>query len=153
VSRSPDQRLRFRADTASRRPSSRRRWPKAIKGGRLPGQGRPGADQQADGDRDPHDPGHLRDDGVRPDRRNAGGAVSDPDRYTSLSLPYHIGNGWFGGFLPATSFAIVAPPATSTTGLWYPIIVAGMTFVIVRVPAGNKDREHLRGRLTPVAQL
>ena len=51
-------------------------------------------------------------------------------RYTSLSLPYHIGNGWFGGFLPATSFAIVAATGNIYSGLWYPIIVAGMTFVI-----------------------
>jgi hypothetical protein len=42
-------------------------------------------------------------------------------RYTSMSLPYHIGNGWFGGLLPATAFAIVAArPATCTTACWYP---------------------------------
>ena len=51
-------------------------------------------------------------------------------RYTSVSLPYHIGNGWFGGFLPATSFAIVAATGNIYSGLWYPIIVAGMTFTI-----------------------
>ncbi|HYA65712.1 MAG TPA: MFS transporter, partial [Burkholderiaceae bacterium] len=51
-------------------------------------------------------------------------------RYTSLSLPYHIGNGWFGGFLPATAFAIVAGTGNIYSGLWYPIIVASMTFVI-----------------------
>src|SRR4029077_7458195 len=51
-------------------------------------------------------------------------------RYATLSLPYHIGNGWFGGFLPATSFAIVAATGNIYNGLWYPIIVAGMTFVI-----------------------
>jgi MFS family permease len=51
-------------------------------------------------------------------------------RYTSMSLPYHIGNGWFGGFLPATSFAIVASTGNIYAGLWYPIIVATMTFVI-----------------------
>jgi len=51
-------------------------------------------------------------------------------RYTSMSLPYHIGNGWFGGFLPATSFAIVAATGNIYNGLWYPIIVAGMTFVV-----------------------
>lgn len=51
-------------------------------------------------------------------------------RYTSLSLPYHIGNGWFGGFLPTTAFAIVAQTGNMYNGLWYPIIVAGMTFVI-----------------------
>lgn len=51
-------------------------------------------------------------------------------RYTSMSLPYHIGNGWFGGFLPATSFAIVAATGDIYKGLWYPVIVAVMTFVI-----------------------
>lgn len=51
-------------------------------------------------------------------------------RYTSMSLPYHIGNGWFGGFLPATAFAIVASQGNIYSGLWYPIIIASVTFVI-----------------------
>ncbi len=51
-------------------------------------------------------------------------------RYTSMSLPYHIGNGWFGGFLPATAFAIVAAKGNIYSGLWYPIIIALITFVI-----------------------
>ncbi len=51
-------------------------------------------------------------------------------RYTSMSLPYHIGNGWFGGFLPATAFAIVAAKGDIYSGLWYPIVVALLTFVI-----------------------
>ena len=51
-------------------------------------------------------------------------------RYTSMSLPYHIGNGWFGGFLPFTAFAIVAATGDIYSGLWYPIIVASMTVVI-----------------------
>ncbi|MGO1069868.1 MFS transporter [Lysobacter sp. CA199] len=51
-------------------------------------------------------------------------------RYTSMSLPYHIGNGWFGGFLPFTAFAIVAATGNIYSGLWYPIIVASMTVVI-----------------------
>ncbi len=51
-------------------------------------------------------------------------------RYTSMSLPYHIGNGWFGGFLPAISFAIVAAQGNIYSGLWYPIIIAGITFVV-----------------------
>ncbi|WP_028205967.1 MFS transporter [Paraburkholderia nodosa] len=51
-------------------------------------------------------------------------------RYTSMSLPYHIGNGWFGGFLPATAFAIVAARGDIYSGLWYPIIIALGTFVI-----------------------
>ncbi|WP_157263445.1 MFS transporter [Azohydromonas aeria] len=51
-------------------------------------------------------------------------------RYTSMSLPYHIGNGWFGGLLPTTAFAIVAQTGNIYNGLWYPIVVAGATFVI-----------------------
>ncbi len=51
-------------------------------------------------------------------------------RYTSMSLPYHIGNGWFGGLLPATAFAIVASTGDIYAGLWYPIIFAAITVVI-----------------------
>ncbi len=51
-------------------------------------------------------------------------------RYTSMSLPYHIGNGWFGGFLPTTSFAIVAATGNIYSGLWYPVTVAVITLVI-----------------------
>ncbi|MSQ57179.1 MAG: MFS transporter [Limnohabitans sp.] len=51
-------------------------------------------------------------------------------RYTSVSLPYHIGNGWFGGLLPATSVAIVAQTGNMYSGLLYPIIIASMTFVV-----------------------
>jgi len=51
-------------------------------------------------------------------------------RYTSMSLPYHIGNGWFGGLLPTTSFAIVASTGNMYNGLWYPIIIACVTLVI-----------------------
>jgi MFS family permease len=51
-------------------------------------------------------------------------------RYTSMSLPYHIGNGWFGGLLPTTAFALVAANGDIYYGLWYPIIIAMMTFVI-----------------------
>jgi predicted MFS family arabinose efflux permease len=51
-------------------------------------------------------------------------------RYTSMSLPYHIGNGWFGGFLPTVAFALVALTGDIYYGLWYPIIVALGTFVI-----------------------
>ena len=51
-------------------------------------------------------------------------------RYTSMSLPYHIGNGWFGGFLPTISFAIVAATGDIYSGLWYPIIVAMLTVII-----------------------
>ena len=51
-------------------------------------------------------------------------------RYTSMSLPYHIGNGWFGGLLPTTAFAIVASTGNMYNGLWYPIVIATMTFII-----------------------
>ncbi len=51
-------------------------------------------------------------------------------RYTSMSLPYHIGNGWFGGFLPTTAFAMVAATGNIYYGLWYPIVVASVTAVI-----------------------
>jgi hypothetical protein len=51
-------------------------------------------------------------------------------RYTSMSLPYHIGNGWFGGLLPASAVAIVAQTGNMYNGLWYPIIIAGATFII-----------------------
>ncbi|WP_315701772.1 MULTISPECIES: MFS transporter [unclassified Bradyrhizobium] len=51
-------------------------------------------------------------------------------RYTSMSLPYHIGNGWFGGLLPATAFAIVASTGDIYAGLWYPIVFALITAVV-----------------------
>jgi MFS family permease len=51
-------------------------------------------------------------------------------RYSGLSLPYHIGNGWFGGFLPATAFAIVAATGDIYSGLWYPIVIASVSLVI-----------------------
>ena len=63
-------------------------------------------------------------------------------RYSGLSLPYHIGNGWFGGFLPATVFAIVATTGNIYSGLWYPIGVAAVAFVIglIFLPE-TKDRD------------
>jgi hypothetical protein len=51
-------------------------------------------------------------------------------RYSAMSLPYHIGNGWFGGFLPTTAFAMVAATGNIYYGLWYPIVVAGITLVL-----------------------
>ena len=51
-------------------------------------------------------------------------------RYTSMSLPYHIGNGWFGGMLPTISFAMVASNGNMYYGLWYPIVIAAVTFII-----------------------
>jgi MFS family permease len=63
-------------------------------------------------------------------------------RYTSMSLPYHIGNGWFGGFLPTIAFAMVAATGDIYYGLWYPIVIAVMTAVIgsLFMPE-TKDRE------------
>ncbi|PZQ59745.1 MAG: MFS transporter [Sphingomonas taxi] len=51
-------------------------------------------------------------------------------RYTSMSLPYHIGNGWFGGFLPTTAFAMVAATGDIYYGLWYPVVLATVTLVL-----------------------
>jgi hypothetical protein len=51
-------------------------------------------------------------------------------RYTSMSLPYHIGNGWFGGFLPTTAFAIVAATGNIYSGLWYPVGIATLTLAV-----------------------
>ncbi|MFN8731564.1 MAG: MFS transporter [Hyphomonadaceae bacterium] len=51
-------------------------------------------------------------------------------RYTSMSLPYHIGNGWFGGFLPTTAFAMVAATGDIYYGLWYPVLIAGLSAVV-----------------------
>jgi len=51
-------------------------------------------------------------------------------RYTSMSLPYHIGNGWFGGLLPTTAFMIVAATGDIYAGIWYPVIIAAMTLVV-----------------------
>jgi len=65
-------------------------------------------------------------------------------RYTSMSLPYHIGNGWFGGFLPTVSFALVAMTGDIYYGLWYPVIIATMTLVIgtlfLRETRGTEER-------------
>ena len=51
-------------------------------------------------------------------------------RYTSLSVPYHIGVGWFGGFLPAAAFAIIAANGDIYSGLWYPVIVASIALAV-----------------------
>ncbi len=63
-------------------------------------------------------------------------------RYTAMSLPYHIGNGWFGGLLPATAFAMIAATGDIYYGLWYPIIFAAITVVVgaIFVPE-TKDRD------------
>jgi MFS family permease len=51
-------------------------------------------------------------------------------RYTAMSLPYHVGNGWFGGFLPTTAFAIAAATGNIYAGLWYPVVIAAVTVVV-----------------------
>ncbi|MBT2298298.1 MFS transporter [Pseudomonas fluorescens] len=51
-------------------------------------------------------------------------------RYTSMSLPYHIGNGWFGGFLPTVSFALVVYTGDIFYGLWYPVVITGVSLVV-----------------------
>ncbi len=63
-------------------------------------------------------------------------------RYTSMSLPYHIGNGWFGGLLPSVTFAMVAQNGNMYYGLWYPIVIAAVTFVIGMIfLRETKDRD------------
>jgi MFS family permease len=67
-------------------------------------------------------------------------------RYTSMSLPYHIGNGWFGGLLPTIAFGVVAQTGNIYNGLWYPIIIASVTFVIgMLFVRETKDRDIYAG--------
>ncbi len=51
-------------------------------------------------------------------------------RYTSMSLPFHLGNGWFGGFMPTVAFAMVAATGNLYFGLWYPVVIAGMCLIV-----------------------
>ena len=69
-------------------------------------------------------------------------------RYTSMSLPYHIGNGWFGGLLPASMFAMNAQNGSIYFGLWYPIVIAGATGCRAAVRSGNQESRHLPGDLS-----
>ncbi|WP_426956211.1 MFS transporter [Muricoccus radiodurans] len=75
-------------------------------------------------------------------------------RYTSMSLPYHIGNGWFGGLLPATSLAMIAQTGDIYYGLWYPIVIAAATVVIgaIFIPE-TKDRDIFAAEGTPDAPV
>ena len=67
-------------------------------------------------------------------------------RYSSMSLPYHIGNGWFGGLLPAAAFAMVAQTGDIYFGLWYPIVFALLTVVVgVLLLPETKDRDIYAG--------
>ena len=69
-------------------------------------------------------------------------------RYTSMSLPYHIANGWFGGFLPPIAFAIVASTGDIYSGLWYPVIVAALTVVIGGIFVHETRHHDLEGEGT-----
>ena len=74
-------------------------------------------------------------------------------RYTSMSLPYHIGNGWFGGLLPATTFAMIAATGDIYYGLWYPIVFAAITVVVgaLFIPeTKNRDIEAEDARILPI---
>jgi len=72
-------------------------------------------------------------------------------RYTSTSSPYHIGNGWFGGMLPLTAAVLVAAKGNIYAGLWYPVIVAGITFVIGGLFI-RETRDHRINTPTPVIE-
>ena len=65
-------------------------------------------------------------------------------RYTSLSVPYHVGVGWFGGFLPATAFAIIAASGNIYAGLWYPVVTASIAFVVSLVFVGETKDVDIR---------
>jgi MFS family permease len=69
-------------------------------------------------------------------------------RYTSMSLPYHIGNGWFGGFLPTIAFATVAATGNAYAGLWYPIGVAVLTLVVGLLFLPETARRRFDGTVT-----
>ncbi len=75
-------------------------------------------------------------------------------RYSGMSLPYHIGNGWFGGFLPPTAFAIVAASGNIFSGLWYPIII-GARHLRDRspAPAGDQGPRHPEVIIAPIGDL
>ena len=66
-------------------------------------------------------------------------------RYTSMSLPYHIGNGWFGGFLPTAAFAMVAATGDIYYGLWYPILACAVTALVGLVFLPETFRRSLHG--------
>ena len=68
-------------------------------------------------------------------------------RYSGLSLPYHIGNGWFGGLMPATAFAISAQTGNIYSGLWYAIVIAVMTVIVgtLFVPGGTHKKDIFAG--------
>ena len=77
-------------------------------------------------------------------------------RYTSMSLPYHIGNGWFGGLLPTIAFAVVASTGNIYAGIWYPVIIAGITFVVALffLPETYKRQiHHTEGAVDPKGEF
>ncbi|MDP9001255.1 MAG: MFS transporter, partial [Myxococcota bacterium] len=63
-------------------------------------------------------------------------------RYTSMSLPYHIGNGWFGGMLPLTATALVAANGNIYAGLWYPVVVAALSLIIGAIFIRERKDHH-----------
>ncbi len=64
-------------------------------------------------------------------------------RYSAMSLPYHIGNGWFGGFLPTIAFAMVAATGNIYAGLWYPVLIAAMTLIVGLLFLPETFRRHI----------
>jgi hypothetical protein len=66
-------------------------------------------------------------------------------RYSGVSVPYHIGNGWFGGLLPTMAFAIVAANGNIYAGLWYPIAIAALTIVVGLLFMPETNRRDILG--------
>ena len=99
----------------------------------------------------PHRRGDRRDDRAGGDGHGPGGGVScrvvsRRVRYTSMSLPYHFGNGWFGGFLPLIATALVARTGNIYAGLAYPVVIAFLTFVVgsIVLPETRHRRSGMR---------
>jgi len=87
--------------------------------------------------------GHFRDDGFRPIAALLVELFPARIRYSSMSLPYHVGNGWIGGFLPTTAFAMVAATGDIYYGLWYPVSVAGASAIVgMHVSTGDVSARH-----------
>jgi hypothetical protein len=119
--------------TGKERAAAIKAYGESLKGARrggLSGQRRSVQGRQAFADRGSVLSRGAGDDGLWADRRASGGTVPPKIRYTSMSLPYHIANGWFGGLLPTTAFAMVAATGDIYYGLWYPIGIAAATVVI-----------------------
>jgi hypothetical protein len=96
----------------------------------LSSLGRSNRNRHCDDDSAAVDPGDLCDTRLRAEAAWLVELFPSRIRYSGMSLPYHIGSGWVGGFLPATVFAIVAATGNIYSGLWYPVGVAAMSLVI-----------------------